>query len=179
MSYIDVLPREMEVGGHSGLRSAPGFHTTNLQYAKLKDQSLRGADLPGVKFTMADLSGADLSGANLQQCHFHRARMQGMTAVGANFQQSDLTQAQCGAANFTGANLSEADLNHADFADAILARANLYGVRTGRGGHAARCQTNLRGADLRGADLRGAHYDAATRWPLSWDLPQDALIFEG
>jgi hypothetical protein len=92
-------------------------------------------------------------GANLERYYLEGIDLRGRKLSRANLQR----------ANLMGSDLRGVDLRHADLRGAYLHGANLG-------------QADLRGAHLDGTELSGAFYDAATRWPQSFDPQRHGLV---
>jgi uncharacterized protein YjbI with pentapeptide repeats len=118
----------------------------------LSGTDLRGASLPFVKLSGANLGQADFKGANLYRADFQDANLSGANLgrtelQGANFQDANLRDAI-----LKGAHLWRADLSNANLRNANLNIANLDGA-------------NLTGAELEGANLDGANLQNTQRQP--------------
>ena len=100
----------------------------------------RGADLPGVWLSSADLSKGDLVGAKMPSAHaekalfntakLERVNLESGTLRGASFGhaemlRSNLQGADCCQADFFSAHLKEAQLNDADMTGAAFHKADL------------------------------------------------------
>jgi hypothetical protein len=125
------------------------FRKMNLHKAKLEEQDLRLARLPGAILAEANLRGANLSRANLRGANLRGAKLQKANLREADLEAADLTAANLGTANLTAAHLwiaklTGADLTGADLRKAVLNAADLTAA-------------NLEGAYLTGAELTGAY----------------------
>lgn len=99
---------------------------TGRDYA---NADLGGANLGGVDFSDADLSGADLGDAHLGGADLGDADLSDVSFDGANLAGADLSGAELDGADFTGANLKGANLVETDLDGATLAGANLKDAR--------------------------------------------------
>lgn len=139
----------------------------NLAGARLAGTDLRGADLHSAKLPKADLAGADLGatilrgadlrGADLRTACLRDAELQQADLAGADLSATDLNGVDFGGSKLTGAIFRGADLSGARLARADLREAKLGGA-------------DLLWADLLGTDLRKAEWDAATLWPLGFQV---------
>lgn len=178
----------------AGCRPGSGVHLagqrptdTEIQNYSLNGQlrcaDLEGADLSGLSFIQADLTGANLRKANLSKTDFGQAtlshaQLQGAkgravdfiqaTMIGANLSGANLRGAKFGQATMTGANLSKAVLISADFGQTTISKANFTSANltksslteaTAKGANFAK--TNLTDASFISADLTGAHFKGA------------------
>lgn len=151
-----------------------GWRPSDKQVLNLFDAWLVAADwdgiqLPGVRFTRADLSkaslaNADLTGASLEDATLYRAMLRNASLRGAK-----LTGANLRGANLAGVTADGADFDHADLSDANLCGASLRvaGLRNANLRNARFCRADLVEADLEhacieGADFTGAKLAAAT-----------------
>jgi len=110
-----------------------------LKNISLKDANLRGADLEGTDLSGANLRGADLSDACLIFANLKDVDLRGANLGFANLGGADLRGADLRCTYLGGANLSDADLRGADLRDTYLGGANLKDV------------------DLRGTNLKSTH----------------------
>src|SRR5271165_1973883 len=91
---------------------------------------LRGADLGGVKFSEAHLSGVDFTGANLSNARLEWADLGSANLCGTDLHKAILDEANLGRARLAEADLTEASLvgvvfRYANLREANLSRANL------------------------------------------------------
>lgn len=163
-----------DLTGVSGSKAS--FDSVDFTGANLMDTSGYNGD-----FYHADFAGANLSGATLLGAQFSTANFDGAKLVHADLAHSDAGSITTDKANFTdaildsdrfydasfsGADLEKADLAHATLAGAVLAGADLTGVKSGgllgipqslpaafsvSGGYLAGPYADLAGADLAGA----------------------------
>jgi len=122
----------------------PNFRNTLMEYTKMYNDIINGADLSG-----ANLSGADLSKKNMDRTN----NLVLVNFSNANLENSDLSQSLISFTNLSGANLTNANLENADLMAADLSGANLSGANLSG--------ANLFGADLSGANLSGANLSGA------------------
>jgi uncharacterized protein YjbI with pentapeptide repeats len=136
-----------------------GFAGADLVGARLK-----GADLRCQDFSGANLAGADLTEALLPHADFRKARLPEAVlhkadCRSAKFQSADLRGADFTGCRAGGCSLRQAGVQRADFTGADLAEADL-------------CDVDLSVANLTGVALAGAKYDARTRFPAGFVLPE-------
>jgi uncharacterized protein YjbI with pentapeptide repeats len=124
------------------------------------ETNLTGANLSGMWWHNADLSGANLTGADLTGADLLQADLSGANLTGADLTGADLLQADLSGANLTGANLTGANLTGANLTETDLTGANLDGANL--------TNANLFRADLSGAklyDVIGADFTGALNVP--------------
>ena len=114
---------------------------------------LRGADLPGIQFSNADLSSAffhhsNLSGANLSNTDLSDALLNSADLSGVIFENVKFTGTSLWFANLSGSLLQDADLPSVSFHGANLSCANLL-------------RANLSGAIFQDAVLSNAWLESA------------------
>ena len=102
------------VATHRNARGAASFDD-----AVLADCHLRRAQLPGVSFRRADLSGASGAGAVLTDADLREANLSGI----------DLRSADLCGADLTGSLLRHADLTEATLVEAQFRRADVVGIQ--------------------------------------------------
>ncbi|MRV74316.1 hypothetical protein GJ700_21655 [Duganella sp. FT92W] len=118
-----------------------GFDT---QLPALENQKIRqGIDLEGLRLRGAQLHGSNFYLANLQRVDFFQAQLQG-----TNLQMSSLQEAELALAQLDGADISGARMQGAK-----LGSASLFGTKA--------FVTDLRHAILHGTDLRCAQLNGA------------------
>lgn len=110
----------------------------DLSGANLRGIKLSLANLIDTNFSNVDLIDADLSKAKLKRADFFRAIL-----IGTDFKEANLEEA----------NLWETNLTQADFSGALVKKALLHGAKI--------CNTNLCGACLDGVDFSGANFTGA------------------
>jgi uncharacterized protein YjbI with pentapeptide repeats len=134
---------------------------------------LDGAELPGLLFAHADLTGATFRGANLTLAEmtssttFDFADFEGATLTGGRLAGARLRTASFSGADLTGADLEACDARGADFAgarlertkftDALIAGADFRGATLRDTDLTVAADTAGRPLDLTGADLAGEH----------------------
>jgi uncharacterized protein YjbI with pentapeptide repeats len=134
-----------------------------LDYLRLTNLSLVGANLANASLVEANIAGSDLDGANFSKAFLGRCNCTGTRFKLATFSQADLRGALLADADMSGAMLREANMSQAsaqrtNLARALLARANLDDADltladlTG----AMLVDSSLHGATLTGAKLAGA-----------------------
>jgi uncharacterized protein YjbI with pentapeptide repeats len=152
--------------------------------------SLPGADLAGINFRSADLSGADLrgslfygagqdarlgtfddpiadfSGANLSQANLANATLANVSLERTNLMKTQLTNANLSYGRMRGANLSGAKLVGSNLEGVLLQEASLTGADLT---NATLDHANLFGAKLGQAKLTGARLALADLGQSSWD----------
>lgn len=121
-----------------------------------KDHRETVIDLDGVPLVQMDLRGIDLSGANLVQADLRKASLVGADLSEANLELAELSRANLTDCNLSGANLVQADLfqclftgtrfhntnvEKANFEMAVLAGANVEGIRNFTIGQTCKCRT--------------------------------------
>ena len=137
------------------------------------DADFAGADLSGMDFSKAALTGINLTGAKLHDCKFDGARLTGAklaaadlsraSFVGADLGNANLSKAQLREASFEAASLSEANLSLADGTGAIFDKAtgNRANFTQGKWMGASFRGAELPSGDFSGAELSSARFDGA------------------
>jgi uncharacterized protein YjbI with pentapeptide repeats len=133
----------------------------DLSYTDLAGANLRKADLGGAELQGANLSGATLNCADLQFADLFRADLSGANLLNAN-----LKSAVLGYVNFSDADLRKADLRFSALEGATLQGAFLHGA-------------NLQNIGLSDVDLSNAIYNANTRWPQNFVIPDTVTMENG
>ncbi|MFO0611922.1 MAG: pentapeptide repeat-containing protein [Polyangiaceae bacterium] len=140
----------------------------------LYDANYAGADLSGIDFRGAALTGINLTHAKLERCRFDGARLasaklagadlRNTTFVGAELGQADLSKCKLANARFDEARLDDANLGLVDAPGASFLKAVGQRVALAQGQfHDARFDgASLTFADCSGADLAGASFEGAS-----------------
>lgn len=145
-----------------------GWRPADKQVLNLSDAWLVAADwdgiqLPGARFTRADLSKASLANADLTGASLDDVTLAGTTLRNASLRGAKLTGANLRGANLAGATADGADFDHADLSDANLCGASLRAamLRNATLQNARFCRADLVGADLKNASIEGADFTGA------------------
>lgn len=140
----------------------------------LYDANYAGADLSGIDFRGAALTGIQLMHAKLTKCCFDGARLasaklagadlEGATFVGAELGQADLSKCKLAGARFDDARLDDALFALVDAPGASFKKASGQRVALAQGQFrdANFDGATLSFADLSGADLAGASFTGCT-----------------
>jgi hypothetical protein len=91
-----------------------GLINANECIIDLREADLTNANLTGVFFVGADLSGTNLTGADLSKSTLWSVDFSGAKLINANLSDADLHEAVLRGANLAGVKLNEADLSEAD-----------------------------------------------------------------
>lgn len=121
---------------------------TFFENMSLKGMQLRWADMEGVTFRDASLSGANACRANFTRTNLEGAYLSGTNLSGANFRDADLQGSTLDGANLSGAYLVGARFRWADLTGAVMTDADLSGANMN--------DANLTDANLKGANMNGA-----------------------
>jgi uncharacterized protein YjbI with pentapeptide repeats len=92
----------------------------------LGDAQLRNANLTGLDFMRANMSGAMLVGADLRNAFLDQARLDGARCNDAKFRAAKLANASLRGVDFSGADFRVASLRSADFRGSRLSEAVFY-----------------------------------------------------
>jgi uncharacterized protein YjbI with pentapeptide repeats len=148
---------------HGGNFNGSYLGDANLSGVNFADAILTGTYLGNANFTGANLSSANLSAANLGD-----ANLSGAILRNAIFRHADLSSANFSGANLHNANLTGADISYADLSSSNLDSANLRGANlTGANvkdaviSHAILKSAICFGANLSGANLEGTDLSQA------------------
>ena len=142
-----------------------------LRRTRFVGARLEGAELPGLIFAHADLTGARFGTANLTLAQFTPsttfrfadfsgavltgARLSATDLRGVRFDRAALGSAALDAADARGTSFRGANLDHTDVAGAYLAGADLRETRLRATDLSTAADTDGRPLDLTGADLEG------------------------
>lgn len=145
-------------GGPEGIRQwnqrrAAGEGVPGMERVALAGADMRGANLSGMNFLEANLSGTVLADAELMRADFRHADLRTASLVRANCSQAELGSANLHQADLSYANLSRASLNGADCREARMSF-----VHAGQTDFAS---ANLQRTDLSNALLRKASFRRA------------------
>ncbi len=151
---------------HEQRRKAGTFRKVDLSGKKLDGIDLASLDLQGARFDGASLKKANLGGAVLKEASFRNANLEGAWLAGT----------KCAGASFEGARLVKCNVR----AIHSLSRVNFHGTDLGEAdlSFSNLCGVDLSSARLKGAEFHQAAFDASTRWPAGFVLP-DALHWKG
>lgn len=119
------------IPGTEGITPGPGVQLNNrqLQYARLPQTNLAGANFASSDLTEASFGGSVLDSANLSGAILNGARFFGASLISANLSGANLVgETDFDYSNLTNANLSGADLTNANFSRATFHGANLAGA---------------------------------------------------
>ncbi|PWJ12195.1 pentapeptide repeat-containing protein [Ruminococcus flavefaciens] len=146
----------------------------DLRYANLSDANLCNANLikanlSFVNLSDANLSGANLSGANLRGANLIKACLINANLSFVNLSDTNLSFVNLSEDNLSFVNLSDADLSQANLNSVDLSFANLSGTNLSG--------TNLSNADLEGAIFENTRYNSKTKFPESFEIDPDKMIF--
>jgi len=148
------------------------FRSGILQGIDLSGANLRYLVLCNAKLDRANFTGADLSNANLSPARIAKSANGELMWSGSDSEAASLEDAKLVSANLQGAELFLANLQKANLFNAILKGASL---RQAKLGGAFLLGADLENANLQDADLSGVKYNAKTRWPDGFIIPQDAI----
>ncbi len=168
-------------------------HTVGLPMSNTYTLDLSAAQLQGVNLIAMDLTGANLTASDLRDSQLNRAvliranlrgadligaDLRGALLLGADLQSADLRDAKLGAANLLGANLRGADLRGADLRAAHLISLPDLLEQASYAQPAIRTLSSEVWASLVLSDtiLTDSVYDSATRWPLDFTPPEEAML---
>jgi hypothetical protein len=155
----------------------------DFMFAELRHVDLSEADFDWAPFRDAVLEGALTMRCDLRGAVLDRANLQGADLQGANLGLDNIGgRTGLRGADLNGADLRRADIGGADFTGAVIAEADLHGLRGAS--RIANRETLLLGADPTdarrgGADLKDAPYDADTRFPRGFIAGRAGLAMRG
>ncbi len=139
----------------SAVLSKVSARDADLTEAVLEDAKLEGANLAGATMIRAELQQAKLDGARLDKADLTSADLEGASLREASCNATVFNQASLAGATFERANLTSARFYGVRATQISLDRAELAGLRVGRG-------ADLSGSSARGAKAHESHWRDST-----------------